>query len=199
MTNNDHDDERLARLLRDAAELPREQAPHDDPWPFIKARIQAAQVIPIERMTTGTPRRRARPWRAAVAAAVLVVASSAITLLATRGNDTNAVNAPPEPAASASLVAIGARRQLVTDVCNNYESAASDLERVLRARRDRLSPTTVQVLEQSLRAIDQAISEARAALERDPVSQDMLDLLDSVYRQKLDLLRRANALPLRSS
>jgi hypothetical protein len=97
------------------------------------------------------------------------------------------------------IAAANNRRQLVTDVCSRYDDAAGDLERVLHARRGQLSPTTVRVLDESLRAIDQAIREARAALEKDPGSQDMLDLLDSVYRQKLDLLRRANALPLRSS
>jgi hypothetical protein len=62
-----------------------------------------------------------------------------------------------------------------------------------------LSAATVQAVEESLRTIDRAIGEARAALEKDPASRDLMDLLDSVYRQKLDLLRRVNELPLRSS
>jgi len=84
-------------------------------------------------------------------------------------------------------------------VFSDYESAARDLERVLAERRGRLSPSTVRTLTESLSVIDRAIGEARDALRRDPASRDLFDLLDSVYRQKLDLLRRANALPLHSS
>jgi cytochrome c-type biogenesis protein CcmH/NrfG len=193
------DDERVQRLRRAAEALPREVPPAQDPWPGIKARIDAARVVPM----TGAPHQGtpgvARRWRLIAAAAVLVVASSAVTsaFLGTRNQVPQAVNGGAEPAATAHFASD--RGKLVSEVFRHYDAAASDLEHVLQARRDRLSPATQRVLEESLRVIDQAIGEARAALEKDPTSQDGLDLLGSVYRQKLDLLRRANALPLRSS
>lgn len=195
------DDERVLRLRRAAEALAREVPPARDPWPGIKARIEAMRVVPMP----GAPRFRtphpARRWQLISAAAVLVVTSSAITavVLRTRSPVAQTAIGGAAPAAEALTRLASNRRELVSEVFSHYDAAANDLEVVLRARRDRLSPATQRVLEESLRVIDQAIGEARAALEKDPASQDMLDLLGSVYRQKLDLLRRANALPLRSS
>ena len=194
-------DEREAQLLRAARALPRELPPAPDPWPGIRARIEAGRVLPMSGVTARPVRAVARPWRVAVAAVVLVTASAAATMLVRRQRTDAPPMASGETAPSTAAPAISAfgRRQLVTAIFSSYDAAAGDLERVLSNRRDRLSPATVRVLEESLRTIDQAIGEARAALESEPASKDLLDLLDSVYRQKLDLLRRANELPLRSS
>ncbi len=185
------------RLRAAVSALPRDVPPADDGWPAIRARIESARVVPLPG-SGRVARRPSLPWRLVTAAAVLVLVTSAITMRAVRREAPRAA-AVSAPSTSGMLRLVNDRRKLVIDVCNNYDAAASDLEGVLRERRSRLSPATVRVLEESLRAIDQAIREARAVLEADPASQDMLDLLDSVYRQKLDLLRRANALPLRSS
>ncbi|MBA4071934.1 MAG: hypothetical protein C0497_08890 [Gemmatimonas sp.] len=204
------DDPRLGALQRAADDLPREVAPAADAWPAIRARIEAARVVPMGAPTVPVRHHSSNRWRVAAAAAVLVVGSSAVTVLVMRGEaDAPSVAAAPAGAASAAASFsspgatppghFGAARQVVVDVSDSYEAASADLERVLRARRSRLSPSTVRAVEESLRTIDRAIGEARAALEQDPASRDLMDLLDSVYRQKLDLLRRANELPLRSS
>lgn len=202
MTDHEYsdDDERVLRLRRAAGVLPPELSPAHDPWPGIKARIDAARVVPMTGILRSHTPHLSRRWWLIGAAAVLVVASSAITsvVLRTRSPVPQVVTGGAEPATTPARHA-GSRRELVSGMFSQYDAAARDLEAVLRARRDRLSPATQRVLEESLRAIDQAIGEARAALEEDPASADMLGLLDSVYRQKLDLLRRANALPLRSS
>ncbi len=203
------DDPRLDALQRAADDLPREVAPAEDAWPAIRARIEAARVVPMVAPTAPQRHRTATRWRVAAAAAVLVVGSSAATVLVMRGgSDAPAtVTAPSGDGNSASVsnpgAALpgsgGAARPVVLSIWSDYDAASAELERVLQARRLRLSPATVQAVEESLRTIDQAIREGRAALEKDPASRDLMDLLDSVYRQKLDLLRRANALPLRSS
>lgn len=203
------DDPRLDALRRAVDDLPREIEPTADVWPTIRARIEAARVVPM-----GAPTRRARRhvssrWRVAAAAAVLVVGSSAATVLVMR-SETGAPATTAVPSGADTVVSssnptatppgsVGGARQVARDVWADYDAASVDLERVLQARRSRLSPATVQAVEASLRTIDRAIGEARAALEKDPASRDLMDLLDSVYRQKLDLLRRANELPLRSS
>lgn len=204
------DDPRLGALQRAVDDLPREVAPVADAWPSIRARIEAARVVPMGVPTMPVRRRTATRWRIAAAAAVLVVGSSAATVLIVRGEaDAPATAAVPSgansPADSSSNPSatppaiVGSARQVGLEIWADYDAASVDLERVLQARRSRLSPATVQAVEESLRTIDRAIGEARAALEKDPASRDLMDLLDSVYRQKLDLLRRANALPLRSS
>jgi anti-sigma factor RsiW len=73
--------------------------------------------------------------------------------------------------------------------------AASDiaeLERTLGVTREQLDPATVEVIERSLEAIDQAIATARAALDADPGNPHLGRQLDNAMRKKLDILRRAN-------
>lgn len=204
------DDPRLGALQRAVDELPREVAPATDAWPAIRARIEAARVVPMGAPTLSARHRASNRWRIAAAAAVLVVGSSATTVLVMRSEaDAPATTAAPSGAANAAASSsrsaptlpdnADVARQVAMEVWASYDAASVDLERVLQARRSRLSPATVQAVEESLRTIDRAIGEARAALEKDPASRDLMDLLDSVYRQKLDLLRRANELPLRSS
>ena len=49
-----------------------------------------------------------------------------------------------------------------------FDRAGIDLERILVEQRDELDPRTVMVIERNLAAIDEAIRQARAALESDP-------------------------------
>lgn len=195
------DDERVQRLRRTAAALEREVPPARDRWPDIKARIEAARVVPMPGTARTRTSHRSRRWWLISAAAALVFTSSVVTavVLRMRRPVTQAAVGAKGPEIEALARHVNDRRVLVSEVFGRYDAAANDLEAVLQARRDRLSPATVRVIEESLHAIDQAIGEAHAALEREPASKDLLDLLDSVYRQKLDLLRRANALPLHSS
>jgi hypothetical protein len=53
-------------------------------------------------------------------------------------------------------------------------------------------------LERTLRVIDEAIAEARAALAADPSNRTLLDVLSANYEQKVELLRRASELPART-
>ena len=72
-----------------------------------------------------------------------------------------------------------------------YDAAVAELERLLEAGRDRLDPETVAVLEQSLATIDQAMSEARAALQTDPTNFYLSEHLSATMNQKVRLLRQA--------
>lgn len=198
MTNSrlPSDDRPPEALLRALDRLPHEIEPAADRWATIRSRIEAARVVPLG--ASVVPARPNRWWLAA-AAAVLVVSSSAVTMLVIRsGAPADMVSTAP-PAADAPPQNASVAPRAAAAAWASYDAAAEDLERVLQARRAQLSPATVRAVEESLRVIDGAIAEARAALERDPASRDLMEVLDSVYRQKLDLLRRANDLPLRSS
>ena len=72
-----------------------------------------------------------------------------------------------------------------------FDAAVADLERVLRDQRDLLNPRTVLVLERNLQVIDEAIREARAALENDPANALLNAHLANARQRKLNLLRRA--------
>jgi hypothetical protein len=76
----------------------------------------------------------------------------------------------------------------------SFDHAVAELEQVLAERRDRLDTATVRVLEQSLRTIDRALAQARAALATDPNDPYLNAHLADTMRRKLNLMRRAATL-----
>ena len=75
-----------------------------------------------------------------------------------------------------------------------FDAAVTDLERILREDRDRLDPRTVLVIERNLQAIDDAIREARMALNDDPANTYLNSHLADARRRKLELLRHVTTL-----
>ena len=76
----------------------------------------------------------------------------------------------------------------------NYDQAVADLEQILETGRSRLDAETVRILEDNLRAIDQAIEQSRKALRSDPNSVYLNNHFAASRNRKLALLRRASAL-----
>ena len=76
----------------------------------------------------------------------------------------------------------------------DYDQAIADLERILETGRSRLDAETVLILEDNLRAIDQAIEQSRKALRSDPNSVYLNNHFAASRSRKLALLRRASAL-----
>jgi hypothetical protein len=83
----------------------------------------------------------------------------------------------------------------VADPAASYDVAIHELEGLLSARRGDLDSTTVAAVEASLRVIDLAIAQARAAVARDPKNLYLNGHLRSTLDRKLDVLRRAAMLP----
>lgn len=208
----DQDADRLRRLLDAASQLPRAVEPNPGAWREIRDRIEAQRVralAPDQRAHNGAAARRT-VWFTAAAALVLIVLSSGITALMLRGRVAPPVaDLPPDPlrvpveSALAPLTAPRPRaravaRPPVNPVFSRYDAAAADLFSDMNARRSRLDPHTVAVLDSCLRRIDAAIAEARSALRRDPGNTIINALLTVHYEQKLDLLKRAADLPLGS-
>jgi predicted anti-sigma-YlaC factor YlaD len=169
----------LGRLRALAGTLA-DREPGRDLWPAIEARIGAARVRPFRRRWTFT-----LPQLAA-AAALLLVAGAGGAALALRGP-----GAPGLPAPAAIGPAATGVRPVAHTASATFDDAVADLERVLREGRDRLDSTTVRVLEQSLRTIDRAIAQARAALATDPGDPYLNAHLAETMRRKLNLMRRA--------
>ena len=209
---NELDPERLRRLRDAVAALPRSIEPERDAWPAIRDRIEAQRVRAIAPATAGVAQARPRRLiRIAAAAVVLVALSSGLTIFVLgRAKARAIVSAPPQGATPTDLSrapivppAPGPRIIPVTDasisvVFARYDAAAADLSAELRARRARIDPRTVAVLDSCIRKIDAAIAEARGALREDPKNAVIAELLTVSYRQKLDLLKRAADLPLGS-
>lgn len=177
--------EALKALLEEVSALPLEVAPGRDLWAGIAARIEPpADVIPI------SSARRWRPpqWLTVAAAAVVVAVSSSLVTLKLAGRDPGTpVATLPVQQASPVPTALVAFRPAEKD----YQRAITDLERVLAARSNTLSPETVKTLQANLRIIDEAIRQSREALEKDPNSRELTDMLSDAYGQKLNVLQNA--------
>jgi hypothetical protein len=69
---------------------------------------------------------------------------------------------------------------------------------MLHQRRASPAPSTVVVVERSLRIADSAIAEAREALARDPANRALAEIFASNHERKIELLERASELARRT-
>jgi hypothetical protein len=173
--------ERALRVLLDgAAALPRELVPERELWPGIAARLRPS--------LQSFPRRSPRPLTLLAAAAVLIALSSAITWRIAR--------APGAPVAVTSTSAPAFRLAAfkpapdLLEAEREYASATSELLAAIEARRDSFAPETLDTVEQSLRAIDDALKNLREALRGDPGNDELTLLLTATHKRKVDALRR---------
>ena len=195
------------RIVLTQARADSDTLPAQDLWPGIAERIGAtsATVVHVDAVRD---RLRARSRRIsftlpqlALAASLLIAVSSAVAYLA-------AARAVTRSAAGTAAVAVERPIQAVAepvmppsaDVAPanfadaQFDRAVSDLERILAEQRAELDPRTVMVIERNLAAIDEAIKEARTALQADPANTFLNSHLADARRRKLDLLRHATTL-----
>lgn len=194
----------LREVARATAGL-RDREPETDLWPDIRERIggttvrveAGADVVPL--VSTRRPRRLSFSVPQLLAASIAMMAvSGGAVWLATR----TAATAPEQSMAQVTNVSGSFSADaaiLVSSVEQEYRQAITELERDFEARRDRLDPETVRVVEENLQVIDDAIAEARAALARDPANGYLFRHLDQTLTRKVDLLRRAASATVRST
>jgi hypothetical protein len=149
-----------------------------------------------------SPRWQSRGFLA-VAAVVLVVASSGLTALVlktaspeSRIARDSGLRAPDEAAPAAVLPRVLPAGFRATE--GQYNRAIEELVQAVDAQRSRLNPETIRTVDRSLAVIDSAIAEARGALVADPSNMTLIDLLSATYQRKLDLLRRTSELSSRT-
>lgn len=123
-------------------------------------------------------------YRLAAAAVMLVALSSLLTLAVV--NSVRSTGFATDDRTDVRLVS-----RDYTELQREYGDEVRELEMVLRKSRGALAPSTVRILEENLKIIDNAIREARTALAADPNSEMLIDLLRSAYERKLELLRQA--------
>jgi len=183
----------METLLNRLESLPASTEPGRDLWPAIRAGIENTPDEQTEKtvIPMPEPRRLFSPsstwigWGGLAAAAVLAL------VFGLRAPETE----PPVPGegpaqarvrtspSSASMVALMA---LETET----QSAGREVMAAYTARQVRLHPTTEDDLSRSLRLMDKAIAETRAALQEDPGNPGLTARLTDRYEQKLKLLRR---------
>jgi predicted anti-sigma-YlaC factor YlaD len=159
------------RALGAVDRLPRSITPPADLWPGIETQLVSRRRL---RGRTALP-----GWLLAAAAILLIAISSGATVLLLR--QSRSVGPPAGPS---NLTALESQ----------YSAASAELTDALEKARSQLSPETVATIERSLRIIDDALIESRAALARDPGNEALGQLVVAAWRQKVDLLRRALAI-----
>jgi len=208
----------LEAISAEARALP-QLTPSRDLWAGIEARLGERSDVRPDVGANGPSAapspalsRAERRWftrssvRTAAAAALLVMATSAVTWrVATDVDGAARVDVAAAPSDSETAI-----REALTDAPDgaarytqaSYETdfAAMDLEistmqTLLDERRAELDTNTVAVLERSIALIDRAIAESRAALMKDPASQFLAAQLARSYTTKLTLLRSTATMP----
>ena len=189
---SDHEPLQPDDILAQAIGEWRDELPQRDLWSGVQARLE-----PRARATTRTF--TFTMSQLAIAASFLIAVVSGVTWLAVNrtavtggGAPEEVIQAYREPGPTADQA--GGQIVPANFADAQFNAAVTDLERILREERDRLDPRTVLILERNLKAIDDAINEARMALDSDPANPFLNSHLADARRRKLDLLRHATEL-----
>lgn len=195
----------LRRVVARAGAL-EDRPPQKDLWAGVARRIGVS--VPSEEIDLNERREQRRrrftftmPQLAAAVIALVSVSGTAVWLTLHNGRQPSAVG--DQPVASFQPAADG--RQLtaspvawVDSTQRAFDQSVTQLRQALKEGRGRLDTVTVRVLEENLRTIDAAIAQARDALAADPGSAYLSQHLAKTMRTKLDLLRRAQSIAVRS-
>ena len=154
-------------------------SPLEEMWPSIRARIEQAKVLPLPGgHTPGWLGRR----RWIVTGVVVAAASIILAVVASRTSHSDKrviTTTTPD-----SLVS-------VADSVQSYEEEARVLLDHLEVQRAIMRPEAASIIDHDLAAIDSAIAELKLAIANDPHNAALRRLLAESYRQKVDLLKRA--------
>lgn len=209
----------LSAIRDDAAELP-VLVPARDLWAGIESRIQPT-VLPFTAAPSVTARpsrwaiSRSHVVLGGMAAALIgavalgrwtastspesassspTVAPSAMVVRAPVApveslSAVESTSAPTVTAGGASVTPVAGAERPTARV--TYQREIEALKTVMDEGGEFLDPTTKAIIESSLRTVDSAIAEARAALARDPRSGFLAEQLNKSLERKLGLLRTA--------
>jgi len=159
-----------------------------------RAWLQIAGRLRQEGRVTSVARRPARSLAALAIAASLVLAIGASLYLLGTSRATWNTN----PAEVAGNAVPGDAVQSITDDLTvaerHYQSAILKLEEAARSNDGSIDPEAAAILEKNLPVIDQAIAEARTALQSEPQSAPARDSLFEALRRKVHLLQDTIAL-----
>ncbi|MFL5560341.1 MAG: hypothetical protein ACJ79K_02595 [Gemmatimonadaceae bacterium] len=177
----------LARAANESPDVP------DDLWDPIRARIEQRKLVSMR--GDGDPRgdskprsddRRARRQRRLVVGLGALAAAAAIVAIVVARKDQ-----PPSPDRVVHGADTARSLTAVVDSTQAYEAEAQQLLDRLELQRALIRPEAAQALDADLQSIDAAIAELKDAIARDPHNRALRQLLASSYRQKVELLKRA--------
>lgn len=186
-----------------AARDDRDRDPGADLWPGILSRLDqvaATRSADVRQFSDGVAARKTRSQisfslpQLALAASLLIAVSAGVSYLAARTTNRPGPQERPIQAMAEALMPNSAEVTPANFADAQFDQAVADLEQILVEQRDTLDPRTVVIIERNLSVIDEAIGQARAALDADPANPYLNSHLADARRRKLDLLRRATTL-----
>lgn len=191
MAHEEMNDELSPEMKNRIDALAREIQPERDLWQGIQSAISDGKIVRPDFTAEGrepTPATAVVNWRRvgmfAAAAMLLVAFSSGITAYLVR-----APLAPMEGGLEPGLTefeTVAWEGFLAAE--RSYQSITDELLASLAAQRNELAPETIEIVEHNLRLINEAITAARAALERDPANRKLVGKLTDMYRTRVNFL-----------
>lgn len=171
--------ERLAAILDPNSVLPAEIPPSSDLWPGIASRLEATEKRKIWRLPNLIP--------LAAAAGIAGILAASLFSLPPRQSET--ATAVPNQRPEAAPISAPARLPVETVEIGFVQIRAVLMKR-FEARKRTAAPAQVAALEQTLAAMDAAVADIHAALERDPYNAALLFKLSHTRRRELRLLQQ---------
>lgn len=169
----------LKRVVARAQAL-EDRPPRADLWPGVAAAIGASGPV-RQRITFSVPQLLA-------AGIAIMIVTASIVGLAMRAKPHSA-GAIPQSGDTTQLVA-GAP----DPTARSYDATILELQGELEAGRGKLDTLTIRIVDEKLKLVDRAISDAERALIADPANAYLTGHLTRTRLRKLDLLRRITAL-----
>lgn len=186
-----HELAELRALKEDLGALPTEARVPEDLWSGIRARLGVADPKVVElapARTGGGERITVSLWQLVAAGVVLALLSGGGVWLALEGGD--AVGTPRAVLSAVPATPATDQGRVSATTVQEYQDAVMDLEKILDEGRRILGQETIRTIEESLATIDDAIDEARSALDADPRSEVLNRLLARNMWKKIEILRQ---------
>jgi len=155
----------------------------DELWSPIRERIEASKVVSLGADAPAASS-RSLAWLVGVGIAAALLLTTLVLRVRPREQPTSAV---ARAASDTSVL------RAVADSATAYEAEAQILLDRLEIQRATMRPEARAAIDRNLHTVDVAIAELKDAIARDPNNPALRQLLATSYRQKVELLKRANA------
>lgn len=154
----------------------------DELWPPIRARIEASKIVSLG-AGAHSSNTRSLAWLVGAGIAAALLITTLVLRSRPRESPTTVAQTTPDTAVL----------RAVADSTTAYEAEAQILLDRLEIQRATMRPEARAAIDRNLHTVDVAIAELKDAIARDPNNPALRQLLATSYRQKVELLKRANA------